>query len=391
MKLSFFILIFLHLKCFSQSDDTICTFAVYGVYGAGSWDSVCNCQPLPSSGEMVTGYFVKVGQRLEITADGLLKGVYGSYTNDVQENKQLVTWVASPNGDITKSTAPKDYTPWFPQFPRHSLVAQIGNGAPFFVGNHYQGIAKSSGFLKVALNNDGSNSNGLNNDTWTIQVESNNPCQFVDRPQVGDVVIYWKNNQIMHSGYVTKVDNCVVTAINCWYQYTVYIPITGDPWQTGKALQNIDPDSTLLTIRFGDWSVYHTPRPYQRKIRTIVVDGSKVPGAPNGRNNVLEAVTDQGKIIGLNHYYLGKWDTGKYLNNCHGYTFDCQDADKEYNYQIAGYANGSLNTLLVWHISQAANDQGTAVKYILRDNGYKQVHAMGVHSSQHFNPAYKVK
>ncbi len=236
-------------------------------------------------------------------------------------------------------------------------------------------------------------------------------CPSDDNPQVGDVVIYWgPDGGLRHSGYVTQVNNCKVTGINCWLQRVKMengkvVLEGGHPIPDDTLLTNIDPDDSVLTHRFGSWTVYHTKRPYQRKIKTTFVKSTEQPNPSPKPDRVTEGLTDQNRIIAYYHVYgpfTAGYDLAVDKHNCHGYTFDCINTDDfqsfwhptDYDYkyyEIIGYAEKTFDKKIKWHVSQNNVDQATAVEYILRDNSYTQIHVEGSDGKEHFNPGYNVE
>lgn len=132
-----------------------------------------------------------------------------------------------------------------------------------FTGNLF--ISKSDQELQFLIN-DADYSNNAGSFNVSIKIYHN---YFV---APGDVVIYYdpNNGGITHSGYVTQIDGCKVIGINCYLQRPSTTILTY-PISNDTLLKNVNPDTLLLTDRFGQWIVYHTNRPYSRKLKTISI------------------------------------------------------------------------------------------------------------------------
>jgi hypothetical protein len=131
-------------------------------------------------------------------------------------------------------------------------------------------------------------------------------------------------------------------------------------------LEGISPDDPRMA-QFGDWTVYHTDRAGGRFITKKYI-------SEEGRKR-YDGVTDEKNLI------VTVPVTGV---NCHGYTF----IDSWVKYSIVGY---EFPQDKIEHRNADLVDQGTAAQFILRDNGYHQVHAKGSNDTiGHFKLAYEV-
>jgi hypothetical protein len=303
----------------------------------------------PAQAWTSTGITYQAGQQIVISASGILNWFTGGCNGKC---------ISSPDGLGSNQTCPATQNPLVaPGLKCYSLIGRIGNGEPFQVGSCYSGVAATSGELQLGVNDENfpDNTGG-----WQAVI---NP----ELPVSGDVVIYWDaNHQIRHSGYVSAVNGCMVTGFNCLYQRQ-FLP--DEEWTDHS------PDDPILLDQFGTWTVYHTDRPYLRKINNARLVMSTA-AHPEGES-VVEGITDKGVYILL--------VTGVFSwlgHNCHGYTFDA-DA-----HEIAGYVFPS--NLSNQHVNPATDDQGMAVEIILHDNGYRQVFAQGPDGKQHFDEIYSV-
>ena len=352
-----------------------------------------------------TNIMVKKGDWISLTVSGIVS--VGPFAGDVdgagnRENPFLVSYSRYkdvPHGalicqnDDTVIAAQTKY-----EFQSTSHLKQCLSELDFlpddFTGNLF--ISKSDQELKFLIN-DADYSNNAGSFNVSVKIYHN----YFAAP--GDVVIYHDRNNggITHSGYVTQIDGCKVIGINCYLQRPPLIKeVLGNKYLVSNdiLLTDVNPDTSILTDRFGDWTVYH--RPFGRKLKTIWIKSSQLsnpPAEPSIPDQVTEGLTDQNRLIAYFHEYhpitaydyfvLWYKDFGVNSHNCHGYTFNCINVDEvkykhwwnpndyEYEYyEIAGYADKNGDNY-VWHISKDNNDQAMAVGFILQDNGYVQVHS----------------
>lgn len=244
-----------------------------------------------------------------------------------------------------------------------------------YIGNFFQ--PQSDEELKLLIN-DADYGNNLGSFKVSIIICHN----FF--PQVGDIVVYWDiNNYLSHSGYVSEVDGCKITGINCYLQSF---------FNYGTPSLNMNPND--LVTRFGYWTAYHTDRENGRHIQEITLDREVAPvSADVAPAKIPEGITDKGILIGFYHNYL-KYigDEARLGHNCHGYTFDAIDQEKtnysgSYSfYQIAGYGKWNSNNHIDWQWNQ-----GVAAEFILVDNGYKEIHAEDSEGIQHYKEEKSTK
>ena len=299
-----------------------------------------------------TGLHFLSSQTVMIKAEGTLYW-YGKTYNP--------QWHSTPDGDRCNfSNMPE------PHLPCWSLIGRWGeNGKAFLVGSNFSGAPDQECNLYLGVNDN----NYVDNDgEWKATVywdellpEKTDDCPFIGHPQVGDVIIYWSGTTIMHSGYISTMDGrCKVTGINS------YIIDVGEK-------TNIDPDSSILTSRFGSsWTVYHTNRIGKDPNNSRLINATKF------LNIYDEGITDKYTVINFNPNY----SFTKKLYNCHGYTFNNNE------HAIVGYF---WNDQISAHNNNAIADQGTAVEFILVDNGYTQIHAFNKEGIDHFNDNYSTE
>jgi hypothetical protein len=303
---------------------------------------------------------VQKGEKIEIEANGIMNWYTGSCNGKC---------TSTPSGIPCPGPSDKIVAP---QLSCLSLIAKIGEKGQWFeVGEHYVGVATESGELIFAVNDEYF---ADNTGSWAADVSMIDPCLFPEKPQVGDVIIYWGDNGIVHSGYIVELDSnnpCVVKKITSFLQKV----INNNQKLIYDKIFTCDPDNINLTDArmFGkNWTIYHTDRKMGRFIDVYTAIGAvKIPAIPGFMNGY----TDKGTII---YFPYNSYLTN---SNCHGFTFSST------HHSISGYQThgGKL------HDQESVNDQGMAVEYILAENGYHQIHAMGVNSRfDHFKIQYEV-
>jgi hypothetical protein len=106
---------------------------------------------------------------------------------------------------------------------------------------------------------------------------------------------------------------------------------------------------------------------------------------------VVEGQTDKGTMITFFHSLTNgaESDQGQSKHNCHGYTFEETHPDETDFWVIDGYVLGKGTNMRQYeNTDQLSADQSTAVKFILAENGYKQVHSIGSDGTQHYKKEY---
>jgi hypothetical protein len=284
-----------------------------------------------------TGLQVVSGEKFTVSSSGIMNWYTGQCGGKC---------VATPDG------SPCTYAGFpYPQFACWSLIGKIGEqGMPFQVGSKFSGVAAVSGELFLGVND---NNYPDNTGNWKATIEGTDPCP--DAAREGDVVIYWKNGQIQHSGYVTRMDGCKVVGFDCYS-----IPFH-------KVMEGVNPDSSIF-LDYGNWTVYHTDRKDQRIIATEFITQA-------GQLRFFGITDEKNLIVTVPVFGI----------NCHGYTFI--PSNFYIDYSIVGY---EFPQDKIEHNDATKVDQGTAVQFILRDNAYHQVHAEGPDSMAHFTPDYEV-
>ena len=194
--------------------------------------------------------------------------------------------------------------------------------------------------------------------------ENTDPCQNIakeDIPIAGDVIIYWQGGVIVHSGVVKIVDKgCKVETFESYIDGL-------------HAVVTRSTDDKDVTDRYGTtWTIYRTNRPAKNRINIVP---AKYPGYfYDELNQKLMGQTDKGTNIVFH----------KTARNCHGFTF------------VSGSPIYLIGYMLPNSNPQYNNDspdfsQSSAVKHILIENKYRQIHSTGGQTScDRFNSDYNV-
>jgi hypothetical protein len=287
---------------------------------------------------MRTGIYVNANDKISIQASGSI-----SY---IAANRNKVTTPAGSNcpGNTTPHPFPE------PLLPCYSLIAKIGNdGTAFEVGNFFSATVNQQGFLWVGINDEYPDDNENVDNGINAKITICESCKMETSPQIGDVIMYWIGEVIVHSGVVDSVCGCRVAGISCVAKQHFY--------------SKLDPDNKSMTdpgeYGYGhNWTIYRSSR-----------GSNELVNEPGG------GVTDKGTIILLSDPDFPNWQ------NCHGYTFENN------KFGITGYQM-PFDTEKHDNNNSPFFSQSTAAKFILADNGYTQIHATGVSGIDQFKIIY---